>query len=265
MDAAALVKLEAVQELGKRLKQIERDVAKQMRPGRGRPWNSPDRPPAAQGRDALVVALQRRGLTFRKAQEVVTKFWNVLAEGLRRDRKGRDAAGSPADTLQRRGRKQVHYTQPRMRFRPSWQLSAACKAEEIPVKPVSSNQPVLREVWTGAVHRRAIPAIPQHPVVQTGRGFEPGDGTTHTRADLPVREPHPAGAAETPQLQQSRKTEFPAVFCGRQKFWESTQPAAIIQKLLQDRFATQQQYDVLADRVAFLNTLVEELQQRPAK
>src|SRR5436305_6238598 len=70
--ARQLATLETWQALADRLRSVERELARRMRSGRGRPWSSPTRQPAAQGRDRLVLALEAKaGLTSRKAKSVV--------------------------------------------------------------------------------------------------------------------------------------------------------------------------------------------------
>jgi nucleoid DNA-binding protein len=76
---------EAFDDLVSRLENVERVLARRLHSGRGRPWQSPTRKPRAKGRDQLVIAVeQRTGLTARKATEVVTKFWKLMAQIIRR-------------------------------------------------------------------------------------------------------------------------------------------------------------------------------------
>jgi hypothetical protein len=151
---------EALPGLVQRLKRTERAVGKQMNPGRGRPWEMPQREPASQGRDTLVVALQRRGLTVRKARAAVKAFWEILAQGLRSRYVETplgifDLVRRIPRKRQRWGREQALYTQSRIRFRPSRQLVAACnpqlKPKESPVCQRRNKTPAFLPVLPTAV------------------------------------------------------------------------------------------------------------------
>ena len=105
---------------------------------------------ASQGRDVLVIALQRRGLTVRKAQAAVKAFWEILAQGLRSRYVETplgifDLVRRIPRKRQRWGREQALYTQSRIRFRPSRQLVAACNPQLKPKESPVSNAPGARQ------------------------------------------------------------------------------------------------------------------------
>ena len=87
-------------ELRKRLRRVSRsvgrmlakqDVAAGTRKARGRYWEAPRRVSANKGahkgRDTLVLELQKRGVTFRKARAAVKAWVNAMRELLQRDRR----------------------------------------------------------------------------------------------------------------------------------------------------------------------------------
>ena len=133
------------------------------------------------------------------------------------------------------------------------------------MKPVSSNQLCCEKCGAAQFMEGRFGQYRSIPSSRPGGDLSPV-------TEQPIRvliclcgNPIQPGLLRSHSYSKAERQSFQRSFAAAQKFWESTQPAAIIQKLLQDRFATQQQYDVLADRVAFLATLVEELHQRPPK
>jgi nucleoid DNA-binding protein len=113
--------------VGRRL--AKRQLAAGERKARGRHWEVPRRHSANQpgnnGRDWLVLELQRRGITFRKARAAVTAVVDAMREGLRRDAWvetpiGKFELRSRAQPLQRKrfGREQCLYERPTVVFTP---------------------------------------------------------------------------------------------------------------------------------------------------
>jgi hypothetical protein len=112
------------------LKAVERRIGRWL--GRaegkkaGRHWEMPRRSAATSGRDQMVVALQRRSYTFRKARWLVGKFWKLMARLLRRGEAVDTPLGtftvvrSPKPQVRRRfGKRQTVFSKPlRIRFRP---------------------------------------------------------------------------------------------------------------------------------------------------
>ena len=81
-----------VQALGTALSQVERDLGRlharitsKGKPTRGRTWQPPRRKvPKRGGRDSQALELQKLGLTFDKAREVVDAIWESIKDALKR-------------------------------------------------------------------------------------------------------------------------------------------------------------------------------------
>jgi nucleoid DNA-binding protein len=119
----------------------KRQLAAGKRKARGRHWEAPRRRSANRrgnnGRDWLVLELQRRGITFRKARAAVTAVVDAMREGLRRDGWVETPIGefelrSRAQTLPRErfGREQRLYERPAVVFKPLRQLLADNKHQK---------------------------------------------------------------------------------------------------------------------------------------
>jgi hypothetical protein len=76
---------DALEILRSQVKVLEREIARRKRRGPGRPWALPKRAAAYAGRDGLVLAVEQRGFTARRAKKAVAAVWNAMAAGLRKD------------------------------------------------------------------------------------------------------------------------------------------------------------------------------------
>ena len=105
-----------VQALGTALVQVERDLGRlharitsKGKPTRGRTWQPPRRKePKRIDRDALSLKLQKLGLTFDKAREVVDAIWESIKDALKRGEEVETPLG---------GFQVVERLAPRMRWR----------------------------------------------------------------------------------------------------------------------------------------------------
>jgi len=134
-----LATLKDFQILEKRFKILQRELGRRQRlkPGKGRYWCQPERQAdsGAGGtltRDRLVVMLQKRGLQFRTAREVVRTIFDVMTRKLRQEGKvSIKSLGSfflkPQPQEQRRtrfGRRQTLFRQrTKLAFKPSKALA----------------------------------------------------------------------------------------------------------------------------------------------
>jgi nucleoid DNA-binding protein len=243
---------------------VERAVGQRLRSGPGRPWRSPTRPPAAKGRDQLVLAVeQRAGLTFRRAQEVVREFWKVMQSAIRRGEKVHTPLGVfevvPGPTLQKRTRwqqEQIVYRRPRrVVFRPSQALQSACnmstlEEDFVPDGKVPSNQLCCEKC--GSVYF-AKADFGQYRKVSSGPGSEWSTATAQPIPALVCLCGHPI-----PQYQSRRHSILPedwdafgkSLACAR-KYRQTGELQAVLGRVAQS-LVSREQYDRLAGQIARL-------------
>ena len=70
----------------------------------------------------MVRALQQRGFTFRKSQELVNKFWEVIREALRAGRQIETPLGTFYVVLSPHNRARWRLGRPQVVFRRRWKI-----------------------------------------------------------------------------------------------------------------------------------------------
>jgi nucleoid DNA-binding protein len=269
--------------LSPRLGKLERRTGRLLARGRrGRGWVPPVREPAsgASGtltRDKLVRELQKCGLLFREARRMVNLILNIMIEELQLgDTVEEELLGTfkivrrpPEKQLVRFGRRvTVNQQLKRVAFKRSKSLKAALRSEprQEVVMPQTRNPKQLRcEVcgsieFTEAEFRRYLrdpyASMPGGDLVQLNKDPETG-GDLDMRALICL-----CGNPILPG--RLRRQTVP----DRESFWRSYQAARryrdtqlpqALERELTDRYVSKQEYDRLAERVANLAWIVEQL------
>jgi nucleoid DNA-binding protein len=267
--------------LSARLKTVERKVGQQMRSGPGRPWRLPTRMPDAKGRDQFVLALEKAGLTSRKAKAAVSTIWKSMIAALRRGEvvetplgTFRVARGPKPRRRKRWGNQQVVNRRLwKIRFVPSPELRAACASpnpdvptpKEVSVPNVSVSRDQLYCEKCGSAYFVESNFQQQGKQYLTGPGAEVNPFGNSIRA-LVCLCGQPIQCGKLRRLSTSREdyASFQKSFEAARQYRERSQPQAILARVSQS-FVSREQYDRLADQITSLETILRSRTLEPPK
>ena len=259
--------------LRRRVKVVERAIARRRRPGPGRPWALPKRPADARGRDQLVLAVEQRGFTARQAKKAVAAFWKAMAKGVVEDKFLLTPIG--VFTVERRqrlrrqrfGHIQVLYRLPRIVFRPDKRLVHVLNypvnnydVEETRVPTVNHAKDQLCCEICGSVEFLEAEFKQYRKMSSSLPG---GDLSPVTENGIRVQiclcgNPIDPGHLRRRSIQRADWESFRQSFAAARRRRQSVQ-ARIIEQLQSEALATKQDHDRLAEEVAKLEAIIREL------
>jgi nucleoid DNA-binding protein len=261
---------EAFAALVSRLQNVERVLARRMRSGPGRPWQSPERKPLAKGRDQLVIAVeQRAGLTARQAKNVVDQFWKVITRALRRGEKVRTplgafqaVSGPAAQKRTRWGKEQTLYRRERrIVFRPSRLVlmavseTPASKEDSVPDMSIPVNQLICEKCGsTHFVEAKFDQYEERYESTPSAEYFAVTEGSIRALVCLCG---HPILPGKLRKLSISRQNwdSFQKSFESARRFRDAADPQTIINRI-SPTLVSREEYNKLAGQIANLETIL---------
>jgi nucleoid DNA-binding protein len=279
---ALLAKAEAFQALAGQVKALERLAGRRIaqqtssrKSPRGRYWAPPKRKPASGDvltLDTLVIALQEIGLTARDGKKAVKAILDAIIKWLQDGGMVTTPLGifkvvrrPPERTLTRLGQQRTFNTKPkRVAFRPSRELRDACNRSiptEIPVPKVNI-QPIhpdqLQCEKCGSTHfveGQFKQYLPQYSAAPGGDISPISENSIRALVCL-CGNPIPPGRQRRDDPNPGDYKSFQKSLEDAWQYRERTSPQLILRAVL-ELYASKPQHDVLAERIAKLETILK--------